>query len=68
MVEKSSNKESIGTMMEKFAFMKNAYSGLELFVKIIPYLDLKELIFWWNFFWPLVPLFWMFHSSSSFKM
>lgn len=52
-------------MMEKFAFMKNTYSGLESFVKVVPYLDLKELVFWWYFFWPRVPLFWMFHSSSS---
>ena len=55
-------------MMEKFAFMKNACSGLKFFVKVVPYLDLKELAFWWYFFWPRVPLFWMFHSSSSFKM
>lgn len=67
MVEKSLNEESAEIMMEKFAFMKNAYSGLEFFVKVVPYLDLKELAFWWYFFRPLVPALWEFHSTSSLK-
>ena len=40
MVEKSSNEESIGTVMEKFAFMKNAYSQFIFLMKVIPHFNL----------------------------
>lgn len=65
MVEKSLNEESAEIMMEKFTFMKNAYSRLKFFVKVVPYLDPQGFVFWWYFFRPLVPALWEFHSLFS---